>query len=76
MLAAEPGLGRIDTGARGASGVKFVLEASGAALFCASWASCTTCFAGNISVLVCARGGVGLAFGNVLVNMAKLAFLC
>lgn len=76
LLAAEPGLGSIDIGARGASGAKFLLEASGAALSCAAWTSCTTCFAGNMSVLVCAGGGVGLAFGNVLVNMARLAFLC
>ena len=36
LVAADPGLGRIDTGARGASGANVLLAASGAALFCAA----------------------------------------
>lgn len=76
LVAADPGLGRIDTGARGASGAKVLIVASGTALFCAACTSCTMCFAGNMSMFVCAGGAVGLTFGRVLVNIAVLALLC
>lgn len=77
-MAAEPGLGRMDMGARGASGAKFLLEASGVDLVCFAWTSCTACFAGNIFApwLIGAGGGVGLAFGKVLVIIARFIFLC